>query len=82
MIILWTGVTLALQLIAEVDKFMNKKRKEQDEALYDYCLNRLLIICPYCRIGFEVEDLAQQMNVEWQCACCGNHFVEYGTHTR
>lgn len=81
-ILCWTAVTLSLHVITCVDSYMEKQRKEQDEALYPYCLNRLLVICPHCRIGFEVQDLSEQMNVEWHCECCHRDFVEYATHTR
>lgn len=56
--------------------------KRVDEATYDYCLNRVLVICPNCRVGFEVTCVEEQFNMEWACACCGASFREYPTHTR
>lgn len=82
MIIIITTLVAALQVISKVDKIMQAERKQQDEDLYDYCLNRMLVICPHCRIGFEVTDLTEQMNLEWQCECCRVKFVEYSTHTK
>lgn len=68
--------------VCVVDAYMAQERKKQDEALYLYCVNRTLVICPHCRIAFEVRDLAEQMNVEWHCECCGAEFIEYATHTK
>lgn len=82
LIVCWTALTVVLQVIAGIDAYMKEERKSQDEALYLYCLHRLLVICPYCRIGFEVIDLTEQMNVEWECECCHSTFTEYATHTR
>jgi len=80
-IIAWTALTILCQIIAGIDSYMEQERKEQDEALYMYCLHRTLVICPHCRIAFEVQDLTEQMNVEWHCECCHNDFVEHATHT-
>jgi hypothetical protein len=77
----WTISVVILQLIAGVDTYMAEKRKEQDEALYMYCLHRTLVICTHCRIAFEVQDLTEQMNIEWHCECCHNDFTEYATHS-
>ena len=82
MIVFLTAIIAALQVIAQTDKVMQVERKQQDEALYYYCLNRMLVICPHCRIAFEVTDLNEQMNVEWECQCCHHKFVEYATHTK
>ena len=81
MIIAWTALTVLFQIIAGTDSYMEQERRGQDDALYVYCLYRTLVICPHCRIAFEVQDLTEQMNVEWQCRCCGNSFVEHATHT-
>jgi hypothetical protein len=80
-IIAWTAFTILLNVIAGLDQYAQSERKEQDDKLYTYCLYRLLVICPHCRIAFEVTDLAEQMNVEWECDCCHNTFVEHATHT-
>ena len=81
MILLLTALVVSLQVISGTDEVMASEKKLQDENLYTYCLYRTLVICPNCRLGFEVRDLTEQMNVEWHCECCHNNFVEYATHT-
>jgi hypothetical protein len=81
MILVGTIATVLLQVLAALELCAASARKRHDEALYEYCLHRLLVICPICRVGFEVQDLTEQMNIEWSCECCGTTFREYATHT-
>lgn len=81
MFFLVIGIAQAVFAAATVEKIGKQSDKKYDEALTDYCLNRILIICPSCRGTFEVESLEDQMTTAWHCAACGCHFVEHPHHT-
>ena len=79
--VITTIATILLQTTATLDKVHRIVIRKQDEILYAYCENRLLVICPDCRIAFEVTGLHEQFNVEWTCNSCGTTFREHATHT-
>ena len=81
MLFLVIGAAQAVIAYASIRKIVKKSDEKYDTALTDYCLNRILIICPSCRGTFEVETLEDQMTTAWQCAACGCHFVEHPSHT-
>ena len=81
MFFLVIGVVQAVIARATIKKILKKSDKNYDTALTEYCLNRILIICPSCRGTFEVETLEDQMTTAWHCEACGCHFVEHPTHT-
>lgn len=76
-----TVVTVLLNTITVLDKVHAKALASQDDALFAYCRDRLLVICPECRLAFEVTELSEQFNVEWTCDCCHTTFREHATHT-
>lgn len=75
-----TIATLLLQTTATLDKVHRIAVRNQDDLLFAYCVNRTLVICPECRIAFEVTGLHEQFNVEWVCSSCGTAFREHATH--
>ena len=80
--LLFIATMLGARLVLLLDDAQKKHLKEVDEALYDYCLHRGLVICPRCRTPFKVSSLEEQFNLDWECACCGTRFVEHPTHTQ
>ena len=80
--LLHTLGVLLLNALSITDKVNANAMSEQDSALLEYCMMRVLVICPRCRVAFRVTGLDEQMNVEWRCSCCGCEFREYATHTK
>lgn len=85
MIMLYTLIhTVAAVLLNTISVLDNAHRSalyKQDDALFVYCRDRVLIICPECRMAFEVTELHEQFNIEWTCDCCHTTFREHATHT-
>ena len=78
--VLSTIAAVLLQTTATLDRVHKVAIRDQDDLLFVYCMNRILVICPECRIAFEVTGLHEQFNVEWICDCCGTAFREHATH--
>jgi tRNA(Ile2) C34 agmatinyltransferase TiaS len=55
--------------------------RKQDDELLEHLLSRTHVICPDCRLMFEVRCLEEQFNTQWRCAACGCQFREYAHHT-
>ena len=81
MFFLVIGIAQAVFAAATVEKIGKAADKKHDEALTDYCLGRILIICPSCRGTFETVTFEEQMTTAWHCAACCCRFVEHPHHT-
>ena len=74
------GTVSLYSLKQSIKRSITQWRKDYDENILEYCVNRTIIVCPTCSSLYEVKDLDEQLNTEWTCTVCGQSWEETPTH--
>ena len=77
---LCVGTVTTYAIVEEIKREIKKWSDELDSEVLEYCINRSIIVCPRCSSLYEVQDLEEQLNLEWTCTSCGQIWEETPTH--